>query len=202
MRLPKLLLTPVRIRIFGSKTTKFGIFWPNISIFGQKLAFWSNIGVFGQILAFLAKYWHFWPIQCHARPKNNAGRCLDGFSVMWVPSLLRPPQTISKFGPKTAIFAPKYASLGTYRPCRLTWCPVGWWLWRADCMLQDTYSLYNIQIMILIIVFKGWSTWFREMDCHSSLLTGVVHLLDLIYLKPYIPRRGGTQCPPLSRICV
>ena len=30
------------------------------------------------------------------------------------------------FGPKTAIFAPKYAFLGTYRPCRLIWYPVGW----------------------------------------------------------------------------
>ena len=30
------------------------------------------------------------------------------------------------FGPKTAIFALKYAFLGTYRPCRLIWCPVGW----------------------------------------------------------------------------
>ena len=34
---PKLLLTPVKIRIFGPKTAKFGLklfFWPNIGIFG------------------------------------------------------------------------------------------------------------------------------------------------------------------------
>ena len=30
------------------------------------------------------------------------------------------------FGPKMAISAPKYAFLGTYKPCRLIWCAVGW----------------------------------------------------------------------------
>ena len=28
--------------------------------------------------------------------------------------------------PKTAIFAPKFAFLGTYRHCRQIWYPVGW----------------------------------------------------------------------------
>ena len=47
---------------------------------------------------------------------------------MWVPELLLPPKIIRMFGPKTAIFAPKYAFLGTYRPSRLIRCPffVGW----------------------------------------------------------------------------
>ena len=48
------------------------------------------------------------------------------------------------FGPKTAIFAQKYAFLGTYRPCRLIlmWCPFGRWLWRAGFISKDTYLLY------------------------------------------------------------
>ena len=41
------------------------------------------------------------------------------FSDMWVPELLIPPKIIRMFGPKTTIFAPKYAFLGTYRPCYL-----------------------------------------------------------------------------------
>ena len=48
------------------------------------------------------------------------------FSDTWVPEFLLPSKIIWMFGPKTAIFAPKYAFLGTYRPCRLIWCPVGW----------------------------------------------------------------------------
>ena len=48
------------------------------------------------------------------------------------------------FGPKTTIFAPKYAFLGTYRPCRLIWL-VGWWLWCTGCISQDTYLLYDIR---------------------------------------------------------
>ena len=30
------------------------------------------------------------------------------------------------FGTKIAIFVQKYAFLGTCRPSRLIWCPVGW----------------------------------------------------------------------------
>ena len=41
-------------------------------------------------------------------------------------------------------FGPKYAFLGSYRPCWFIWCPVGWWLWRAGCISQDTYLLYVI----------------------------------------------------------
>ena len=153
-------------------------------IFGQ------NPAKFGIKLVFLAKYWHFWPNMGIFGPfvamldqiTMRLG-ALVFFSVMWVPQIFRPPQIISKFCPKTAIFAPKYVFLGKYRPCRLIWCPVSWWLWREGCNSQDTYLLYDIEIMILIIVFKGWSTWFREMDCQSSLLTGAVHLSDRIYLN-------------------
>ena len=83
---PKLLLTPVKIRIFGSKTAKFG---PK--------------------LKFLAKYRHFWPIWFGGRQKSMQTRCLGGFSVIWVPKLLLTPINISFFGQKTAKFGPNYA---------------------------------------------------------------------------------------------
>ena len=62
---------------------------------------------------------------------------------MWVTKLLIFPVEIRIFCPKTTKFCPKYAFMGTYRHCRFIWCPVGWWLWRAGCILQDTYLLYR-----------------------------------------------------------
>ena len=72
--------------------------------------------------------------------------CPGGFSVMWVQKLLLPPVRIRIFGLKTAKFGPKLAflvilgqAMQAYSvPC---WW-VGWWLWRAGCISQDTYLLY------------------------------------------------------------
>ena len=54
MLVPKLLLTPIKIRIFGPKTAKFG----------PKYAF----------LVILAKYCHFLYILSNAGPKNNVNK--------------------------------------------------------------------------------------------------------------------------------
>ena len=54
MWVPKLLLTRIRIRIFGPKTAKIG----------PKYAFWS----------FWAKYCHFLHILSNARPKTNLNK--------------------------------------------------------------------------------------------------------------------------------
>ena len=116
---PKLLLPLQNIRTMPQKR-------PNLA---KNMHFWS----------FWAKYWPFWSIWCHAWPNNNANKVPRWFSDMWVSELLLPPKIIRIFGPKTAIFAPKYAFLGTYRPCWLIWCSVGRWLWRAGCISQDTY---------------------------------------------------------------
>ena len=48
------------------------------------------------------------------------------FSDMFLYELLLPHKKIRMFGPKTAIFAPKHAFFGTYRPSRRIWCSVGW----------------------------------------------------------------------------
>ena len=75
-------------------------------------------------------------------------RCLGGFSVMWVTKLLIFPVEIRIFCPKTTKFGPKLAflvnlgqAMQVYSvPC---WW-VGWWLWRAGCISQDTYFLEHI----------------------------------------------------------
>ena len=54
MLVPKLLLTPIKIWIFGPKMAKIG----------PKYAF---LGILGQILTFL-------PISSHARPKTNENK--------------------------------------------------------------------------------------------------------------------------------
>ena len=60
------------------------------------LHFWS----------FGTKYWPFWSIWCHARPKNNANEVPYWFFDIWVPELLLPPKIIRMFSPKTAISPP------------------------------------------------------------------------------------------------
>ena len=47
----KLLVTPIKMSIYGPKTAKFS---PKYGFFAQS--------------------WHFWPIWSHARPKNNADK--------------------------------------------------------------------------------------------------------------------------------
>ena len=78
---------------FGQKTAKFD----------PKYAFLLNLGL---ILAFLI---HF---STMPDKKNNANEVPRWLSDMWVPELLLRPKMIRMFGPKTAIFATKYASLG------------------------------------------------------------------------------------------
>ena len=65
---------------------------------------------------------------------------------MWVTKLLISPVKKRIFCPKTTKFGPKLAflvkmgqAMQAYSvPC---WW-VGWWLWRAGCISQDTYLLY------------------------------------------------------------
>ena len=77
----------------------------------------------------------------------NAFRCLGGFSVMWVTKLLISPVKKRIFCPKTTKFGPKLAflvNLGQAMQAYSVPCWwVGWWLWPAGCISQDTYLLYN-----------------------------------------------------------
>ena len=105
MWIPKLLLLLVKIGIFGRKTAKFG----------PKYAY---LVILGQILAFII---HLVPCPTN---KTMRTRSLIEHTDMCVPDLL--VKIVRMFGPRTAIFAPKYAFLGTYRPWWLILCPVGW----------------------------------------------------------------------------
>ena len=124
IRVPKFYLLPEKLGFLTHK-------WPNLA---QHMLFWS----------FWAKYWHFWPILSHAQTKNNA-RCF--FSIMWVPKLLLSPVKIRILCPKPTKFGPKLAFLfilGQALPAHLVPCWwVGWWLWRAGCISQDTFLLYT-----------------------------------------------------------
>ena len=104
MWFPKLLLPRQLIRILASKR-------PDLV---QNMHFWS-----------FAKYWWFWSIWCYAQP-NNVNEEPRWFSDMWVARTFAPSKNNKNVWPKTAKFCPKYAFLGTYRPCRLIWWPVGW----------------------------------------------------------------------------
>ena len=74
-------------------------------------------------------------------------RCLGGFSFMWVTKLLISPVKKRIFCPKTTKFGPELAflvNLGQAMQAYSVPCwRVGWWLWRAGCISQDTYLLYS-----------------------------------------------------------
>ena len=66
---------------------------------------------------------------------------------MWVTKLLISPVKKRIFCPKTTKFGPKLAflvNLGQAMQAYSVPCWwVGWWLWRAGCISQDTYLLYQ-----------------------------------------------------------
>jgi len=97
MWLPKLLITPTKIKIFGRKMAKFG---PKLVI----------LVIYGQLLSFL-------PIWPHARPNNNANKVPRW--IFWVTKLLISPVKIRILARNWHFW------LFWARPCRLIWCPVG-----------------------------------------------------------------------------
>ena len=94
-------------------------------------------------------------------------RCPGGFSVMWVTKLLISPVKKRIFCPKTTKFGPKLAflvNLGQAMQAYSVPCWwVGWWLWRAGCISQDTYVLYQTS-QELRMLSRSLS------DCKSLLL--------------------------------
>ena len=75
--------------------------------------------------------------------KTMRTRCLGGFSVMWVTKLLISPVKKGFFAQKP----PNLARIWHFWPLLAHSVPcwwVGWWLWRAGCISQDTYLLYLI----------------------------------------------------------
>ena len=91
---------------------------------------------------------------------------------MWVTKLLISPVKKRIFCPKTTKFGPKLAflvnlgqAMQAYSgPCRL----VGWWLWRAGCILQDTYLLYRIQPRrhVCLCTSPNWPGFSKVLNFH------------------------------------
>ena len=75
---------------------------------------------------------------------------------MWVTKLMISQVKKRTFCPKTTKFGPKLAflvNLGQAMQAYSVPCWwVGWWLWRAGCISQDTYLLYTYSISELFWV--------------------------------------------------
>ena len=99
---------------------------------------------------------------------------------MWVTKLMISQVKKRIFCPKTTKFGPKLAflvdlgqAMQAYSvPC--LW--VGWWLWHAGCISQDTYLLYYINFA-------------AEMCCKRSK-DHVNNYRDLTLIKMKIPASG------------
>ena len=82
-----------------------------------------------------------WPEFGMSDQKPMWTRCLGWFSVMWVTKLLIFPVKKGFFAQKP----PNLARIWHFWPLLAHLVPcwwVGWWLWRAGCISQDTYLLY------------------------------------------------------------
>ena len=139
MLVPKLLLTPIKIRIFCPKTAKFG----------PKYAF---LVILGQILPFL----HF---LSRARPKNNASKVPCCF-FHYVGN------KAFDFSSKKGFFAQKRPNLARnwhfwsiwVRPCRLIQCPVGGSV--GDCDARAVSRKTPIYfILYYVIIWTKFVTW-------------------------------------------
>ena len=124
MLVPKLLLTPIKIRIFGPKTAKFG----------PKYAY---LVILGQILPFLA---HF--VQCPTKKQCEQGAQV-GFPYVGDKTF--------DFSSKNQDFLPKKVQIWPENGIFVHFGPglagsFGWWLWCAGCISQDTYLLYDISL--------------------------------------------------------
>ena len=89
---------------------------------------------------------------------------------MWVTKLLISPVKKRIFCPKTTKFGPKLAVLVNLGQAMQAYSMpswwVGWWLWRAGCISQDTYLLYIVNFNLLIV----WSEKSSEILSVCSIL--------------------------------
>ena len=126
MLVPKLLLTSIKIRIFGPKTAKI---WSKICIFGH---FRPNIAIFLHILSY-------------ARPKNNVSRVLR-----WV--FLYVGNKTFDFSSKKKDFLPKNDQIWPIWAVLVNWgqamqaysMPCWWvgvWLCRGPYLARHLFTL-------------------------------------------------------------
>ena len=131
----------VIFRYVGTKTFTYSR--KKIGFLAQKGPNLVQICIFGRFGPNVGIFCLFGPM-----PEQNSmqTRCLGGFSVMWVTKLLISPVKKKDFLPKNDQIWPKIGIFGQFGPGHAglfnaqLW--VGWWLWRAGCISQDTYLLY------------------------------------------------------------
>ena len=136
----------------------------------QNLHFWS----------FWAKYCHFLHILSNARPKNNVNK-VPRWVFRYVGNKTFDFSSKKKdFLPKNDQIWPKIGIFGQFGPghAGLPCWWVGWWLWRAGCISQDTYLLYNFAYQEIILVYptrrqifvgKQWSIKLSSMRDSRTL---------------------------------
>ena len=82
---------------------------------------------------------------------------------MWVTKLMISQVKKRIFCPKTTKFGPKLAFLVNLGQAMQAYSVpswwVGWWLWRAGCISQDTYLLYLLDNSLNQSKWSGWSFW-------------------------------------------
>ena len=90
------------------------------------------------------------------------------FSGMCLPKLFLPHKIIRMFGPKTAIFAPKYSFICTYRPCLLIWCILGRLVGGCGARAVSRKTLIHFILCIFFHLqmsrcISGWMTLYMPM---------------------------------------
>ena len=135
---PKLLLPPVRIRIFGPKTAKFGPKYTLLVILGQ--------------------IWTFSPLFVPCPTKKQ---CEQGALVV-VPKLLLSPVRIRDFDQKQPNLTQNW-HFWSFRatPCQLIWCSVGGLVGgfgaRAvsrNTLIYSIYYMYHISYIYFSSFYK------------------------------------------------
>ena len=127
---------------------------------------------------------------------------------MWVTKLLISPVKKRIFCPKTTKFGPKLAflvnlgqAMQAYSvPCWL----VGWWLWRAGCISQDTYLLYDIMIekISCLNTTGNGVPFFRPAYLFHTENVQVDILLKFLYIKCFTtnPQTYRSKIPNVTNI--
>ena len=101
---------------------------------------------------------------------------------MWVTKLLIFPVEIRIFCPKTTKFGPKLTflvNLGQAMQAYSVICWwVGWWLWRAGCISQDTYLLYGK----LTLLGRLINSILEAIMKYAALLQNVNIMMGLVFI--------------------
>ena len=124
---------------------------------------------------------------------------------MQVPKHLLSPVKIRIFCPKKSKFGPNLAFLVNLRqvmqaysmPC---WW-VGWCLWRAGCISQDTYLLYFLTADLIFSVMKRDGVWSRvpelmspkHFQCCSAFCKILRHSPNISIKKVGVKYMQGTR---------